>query len=397
MKDKQKKILIIALAVIGQVALSVVCGAIAGSIAAGKVTDQFRVTMKTDLSLGSATGTGVQDIDDPQTATTSIKLISLSDAQLNPIVVPDSILDRRSPVATLLNAKKIIAATGLSEAAEIGRAAAVTSDGWFVTPAAILQDIRSEDVVVYYENQRYKAEKVILDNATQAAFIYTGLKGLPAVSFAQHHGQRSGIALWFESQNKRFSPSSLISVRKEVYPSIKSSDVLMRRMVAEGEASDMEMGAPLWDSKGSLVALAESYDGDEIYAIPGSAISASLQSLVSNGEEIKHASLGVYTLDLNFSEIEPGGGWPERGAKIYPTAKLKTGIEAGSAAENAKLQLNDVILQIDRDIMDGSLDLGDIVMQFRPGANVNLRIWRQGEEFDVAVELGTQVTSKKMP
>jgi len=40
--------------------------------------------------------------------------------------------------------------------------------------------------------------------------------------------------------------------------------------------------------------------------------------------------------------------------------------------------------------------LSDIIMQYRPGSTVNMRVWRAGEELEVPVTLGAQTTSEPL-
>jgi S1-C subfamily serine protease len=55
-----------------------------------------------------------------------------------------------------------------------------------------------------------------------------------------------------------------------------------------------------------------------------------------------------------------------------------------------------VILRVERDILDGTLDLGEILADYRPGATVTLRVWRDGTDFDLPVTLGSVTTSEPL-
>jgi len=400
--SKFKKILKSKSALIaGILVLQVVVGAVSGAVAGWIVSSKILPDAQVDL-LGSTSTLGLFTtstdeilVNQNDTTSSSIKLVSISSTEIAPRVVPNVVLDRKSPVAIIFNNKLQI---NYGEKDELARAVAVTSDGWFAAPALALEQFKSKDVVVMYEQNIYKIEQIVNDKASGVLFIKTNASHLPVASFAQYYGQRVGIALWIESRSKQFVPTSLIAARANVYPEPRLSDQVYRRLLIEGWLNNSEAGSPIWDSNGSLVGIVESGDNGKLELIPAAIISSSLQSLVSNGQ-VKHAALGVYTVNLsllinNSEQIN----LPERGVLISDV--LATGLPTiikNSVAEKAGLKVGDVILQVDRDIIDESSDLGDIILQFHPGADVDLRVWRDGSEMEIPITLGEQVTSKILP
>ncbi|MFA6504416.1 MAG: PDZ domain-containing protein, partial [Patescibacteria group bacterium] len=110
---------------------------------------------------------------------------------------------------------------------------------------------------------------------------------------------------------------------------------------------------------------------------------------------IDHASLGVFTLDrMLIRSTASDDVTPSRGAWIKEDKRTGRAIVKDGAAEKAGLKSGDVILRVDRDIIDGSSDLSDIILQYRSGSDVTLRVWRIDKEIDVPLKLGTQVTSE---
>jgi S1-C subfamily serine protease len=67
---------------------------------------------------------------------------------------------------------------------------------------------------------------------------------------------------------------------------------------------------------------------------------------------------------------------------------LVTSVVAGSPAEQAGLQANDLIFAIDRTPVDQNHALPDVIAQYQPGDRVTVRFWRGGEEQSVQVKLG---------
>ncbi|MDD5438388.1 MAG: S1C family serine protease [Patescibacteria group bacterium] len=373
--------------VVGLVLLSAVSGGLAGSWMAAR-------TLPNRVENNYIVPTSTVANSQTQTATsTSIKLVAMQTQDSSERAVPESILNRRSPVGLVYARKKGFAADALLSDQDLqGRVVAVTSDGWFVTVPQTVQGWRTSEMLVWFDGQAYKIEKAILDKSTQSVFIKTNAKNLPATPFANFWSTRTGLASWFEPSPNEYSPTSIEALRTGMVNDPVSSDRALRRLVVLGTAHQGEWGSPVWDPKGALVGIVETSAEGRLTLVPGSNLAASLQSLVGNGQ-ISHALLGVYSLDKYLIKpVSTAADSPSRGAWVTGRGVVKE-----SAAEKAGIKLNDVILQVDRDIMDGSSDLSDILLQYRPGSSVTLRIWRAGKEMDVPVTLGTQVTSEVIP
>jgi S1-C subfamily serine protease len=67
---------------------------------------------------------------------------------------------------------------------------------------------------------------------------------------------------------------------------------------------------------------------------------------------------------------------------------LVTEVVPGSAADDAGLQVGDVITEIDGDEVEASADVRDAVVSHEPGDRVEVEIEREGESQTLTVELG---------
>ncbi len=373
--------------ILGLVVLSAISGGLAGGWMGARVLPNQN---QSNFKVPTTTDVGAQT---PVATSTSIKLVAMQMQDPEERVVPESILNRRSPVGLVYGRKKGFGNDALlSNQDLLGRVVAVTSDGWFVTVPQAIQGWRASEMLVWFDGQGYKIEKAVLDKSTQSVFIKTSAKNLPATPFVDLWSTRTGLATWFESSPNEYSPTSIEALRTQVDNESISSDRALRRLAVLGVMRKGEAGSPIWDPKGALVGIVESSVDGRLAVVPGSNLAASLQSLVGGGQ-VNHAVMGVFTLDkFLIRQATSDTSAPNRGAWITGRAVLKE-----SAAEKAGLKLNDVILQVDRDIMDGSSDLSDIILQYRPGSSVTLRVWRGGKEIEVPVTLGTQVTSEVIP
>ena len=379
----------------------IVLGAISGGLSGGIVAKRMFPASPSGQGFTVQSSTSTANQRTPQVATTtpsSIKLVPVQLVDASMRSVPESIFTRHSPVGVIYLHKKGLPLDGLlGQSDQVGSLVAVTSDGWFVTASSAIKDLRTADLLVWYDGKAYRVEKAILDHATQAVFLKTSAKDLPATPFADIWADRSGLAAWLEPAPEEYVPSSIIALRASVQAEPLLSERAERRLIALGFLQKNERGAAFWDAKGALIGIAETTSDGRIQIIPGSNLAASLQSLVQQNE-IRHASLGVYTLDRQaIRSMSSDASMPNRGAWVKEDKRTGRAIIKDSAAEKAGLKSNDVILQIDRDIMDNSLELSDAIMQYRPNSSVTLRVWRGGKELDIATVLGSQVTSELLP
>lgn len=398
MKANAKKTLIIVLIVIGQVFLSAIAGSVAGWLAADK-TSRFILADYDELvalAEGMATGTAKALPLDPDLVTTTIRLVPLTMLDGSPRLAPKSLLERQTTVGVIYAQKPKTTSLTLTEDDAVARAVAMTSDGWFVTAHKAIEASLNSNLYIWHNAKMNKVEKMILDSATDVVFLKIDASHVSVASFAKPLSGRTGVGVWLEVGPVQFVPSVIAAVRFTMASEVRSSDKLSRRAVAIGQMAKSEAGTPVWDANGALVGLIESGSGDRLKVIPGAIISGSLQSLMSN-QKIEHASLGVRGVNVALvRSLDPNLKLPEKGVWLNSTDVNLPAIIPGAAGAIAGLKAGDVILQVDRDIIDETLDLGDIILQFVPGANVTLRVWRNGEELDIPATLGKQTTSKTL-
>jgi membrane-associated protease RseP (regulator of RpoE activity) len=91
-----------------------------------------------------------------------------------------------------------------------------------------------------------------------------------------------------------------------------------------------------------------------------------------------------------FPESAPFGRQGVEGAVIV-------GIVEGSAAEEAGLQLGDVIVAVENVPIDRNHLLPDILAQYRPGDRITMEVWRLGEGRALRVTLGQNPDDPALP
>lgn len=338
-------------------------------------------------------------VDIPTSTPAEPQFIPLDIQLARPILPPEFAVRRSSPVATLYRKPKgtVPEERLLTDDRVLGQAVSLTSDGWFVTTASVLANHPLSDIILWADGQAMTPVRVMTDRINGTTFIKVAASDLTAPAFGRLADIVPGSEVWFERRPSVFSPSFVASVTEGVGTQPLSSEFAARRLSVDSRSVGADIGSPIWNRTGSLVGLIES-SSEGTRVIPATSIATSFISLL-NDQEIRHALFGVHAIDLARWRIDGDrGGLPLQGAWIPPDrvfGKLPSIIKDSPAAK-AGLLIGDVILRIDRDLLDGSADLGERLSEYRPGATVTMHILRDGAEQDISVTLGSFVSSESL-
>jgi len=286
----------------------------------------------------------------------------------------------------------------LGEDKLLGQAVALTSDGWFLASAGAVDGATVGQLTVWYGNKAYAVERGMIDHLNDTVFLKTAARDLPSASFSRVQDLSAGTEAWSEHRPGELMPHTILSLDARNAPNDPaSSENAVRRIMLSGVSAAGDRGGALWDTAGQLIGIVESRPDEAVRVVPASGISASFSSLLFNNE-IRHALLGVRAVDLADIRLAGDrGGLPATGALIRDDRKGgKPGVQRDSPAAKAKLKAGDVILKVERDILDGSADLGEVLSQYQPGASVTLRVVSGMTDTDIPVTLGTLVTGEAM-
>lgn len=376
--------------------VAVVSGALSGAIA-GWTVESWQL-QQAGYRLGGADFSSQGQASSTDSGVTVIPVDRTPQAAL----IPTPFEGRRSSsVAGVYVARTRTASSLLTDEDLVTQAVAVTSDGWFVVPAAALEGVRLADVLVWHEGLTSAVTKAVEDTFGGVVFLKTTLTGTSAPAFARGNDVTAGLAAWLERRANQFEPVGIAALGAPAQTLVGvSSETVHRRGVLVGPfTAEGDQGAPVWSANGALVGLIVSDAGESLQYLPSSAWADSLASLLATGE-IHHASLGVRTVDLAWARVVRTGAdaLPIRGALLVAGAAGATrepAVTPRSPAAQGGLQAGDVIERVDRDILDGSADLAEILAGYRPDSRVTLVVRRGAQTIDVPVTLGDVVTSEE--
>jgi S1-C subfamily serine protease len=309
--------------------------------------------------------------------------------------LPSVFLERRPSVANVF-AKPQKGSLVLGEDALLGQAAAVTTDGWFVVPADLLEGYAVGDLVLWHDGKAATATAAILDERSSVVFMKADVHGLTAPAFASYQDVTVGQIAWIERRPGSFIQERITSLaafasNRDGIPSRRS----VRRPSLGGTIGPGERGAPVWGSDGRLIGILAGEGAEERRMIPASVLVPSLNDVLAGGS-IRHADLGVRSIDLTHMRFLGNADLPPRGAWLQgDRTRSLPAVDPGSPAAQATIRDGDVIVAIDRDILDGTADLGEVLAQYRPGSGVTLTVLREGETLKIPVTLRSDLTMSR--
>jgi S1-C subfamily serine protease len=301
------------------------------------------------------------------------------------------ILKRRSPVFSIVRKATAKDDRVITEDRVIGSAVSLTSDGWFVTPQDLFKPHRVADLALMVDGTTVPIEQAVRDTTTGAVFFKVASSGLPAAAFVRAGDVLEGASVWVESRARRVMPESVADIRIRAVSDPVSSEKTSRRFLVTSAASQAIIGSAVWDGRGQLVGLVEAKAIEGLRVLPAHDLAGALAALLNNGK-ITHASLGVFATDLGAQALDDRGTLPRQGAWLRADRLGGHAAVAVNGPSAGRLKEQDVILRIERDILDGTADIGERLLDYRPGAEVALTIQRDGKEMEVLVKLGEAVT-----
>jgi S1-C subfamily serine protease len=370
--------------------LSATSGAIAGAVTSSLVTPYRGSSISTSST---------QPFPVTPTTTREPSLVPVEPRLAEPLLPPSFLTRRSSPVATLYKKARGVSfeERTLTDDRLLGQAVALTSDGWFVTAASVVGTHPISDLTVWHNGAAHPVVKGLTDRVNGTAYLKIDARDLTAPAFGEVDRLVPGSETWTERRAGSLAPSVVTALSENMGGSPVSSEIALRRLALAGSASTGDGGSPIWNARGALLGIVDSAPGKPLIAIPSSSIAASFSSLLSSGT-IRHASLGVRSIDLAAWRIDGDrGALPTRGALLRDDRKLgRPAVARDSAAAKAGLKAGDVILSIERDMLDGSRDLGEILSEYRPDTPVLVRISRDGSELELSVTLGNIVTGEAL-
>lgn len=161
-------------------------------------------------------------------------------------------------------------------------------------------------------------------------------------------------------------------------------DVFVKMLQHDAAINPGNSGGPLFNLNGEVVGINTiKLVKDEIegmgFSIPMDIVKRVIEDIETFGE-VKHTRMGIYVGDVQFVEDKPEG--VEFGAYISDITP------GGPVDLTSDLQIGDVIVEFGGVEIDGLFRLKGVLFMYRPGDEVELKFFRDGEILTTSVVLG---------
>lgn len=269
----------------------------------------------------------------------------------------------------------------------------ITADGYILTNYHVIEDANAITVAMY-DGTTYDASLIGYDESNDLAVLKVEAENLVPVILGDSDQLNVGdsvVAIGNPLGELTFSlTAGLISAKdREV---TLSSSVTMDLLQTDCAINSGNSGGALFNLYGEVVGItnakyssssSSSASIDNIgFAIPINSVKGIVASIIEKGY-ISKPFIGVSVMDV--SEQTQVYGVPA-GAAIQQ-------ITEGSPAEDAGLQVGDVITAVDGQTVSSSKDLVSVVGDAQVGQVLTLNVYRQGSYLELTLTVGEQIQS----
>jgi serine protease Do len=273
----------------------------------------------------------------------------------------------------------------------------IGEDGLILTNRHVVEDEKADYSVVFNDGEKYEAVVLGRDMVRDIAVLKIEADELEVVELADSEEIQIGqtvIAIGNALSEYRNTVTrgviSGIDRRVVAGSSRTGSAVIDGAIQTDAAINPGNSGGPLLNLAGQVVGIntAVNFGGNSLgFAIPINQAKSVIESVVEYGRIVR-PWLGVRYIELNEEIAEKNNLTYDRGALILRGDQDDDlAVIAGSPADKAGLVENDIILELNGQKLDEEHSLINEITKYKPGEIVELRIYHDGEEEDVSLEL----------
>ncbi len=258
----------------------------------------------------------------------------------------------------------------------------LSTDGFVMTNAHVVAGT-DEVWVTLTDKREFKAKVVGVDERSDVAVLKIEATGLPAVKIGDV--SRLKVGEWVMAIGSPFGFSNTVTAG---IVSAKERDTgdLQSFIQTDVAINPGNSGGPLLNMRGEVVGV-----NSQIYSQSGGFMGISfaipidtamrVADQLRGGGRVVRGMLGLFPDNLTKEVAEAIG-------LSKPTGALVRRITADGPADKAGIEGGDVITKIDGQTVEKALDLRRMIAAIKPGAKVELQVYRRGEYKNVSVTIG---------
>ena len=271
------------------------------------------------------------------------------------------------------------------ESRSLGSGFIISADGYILTNAHVI-DSADEITVKLTDKREYKAKVIGADKRTDVALIKIEPSApLPAVKLGDP--ARLKVGEWVVAIGSPFGfentvTAGIVSAKGRSLPQENFVPFIQTDVAINPGNS----GGPLFNMRGEVVGV-----NSQIYSRTGGFmglafaipidVALDIQKQLREKGRVSRGRIGVVIQEVSKDLATSFGLDRPRGA-------LVSSVEKGSPADKAGLEATDIITRFDGKTVDASSDLPRIVGSTRPGAKVDLEVWRKGASRNLSLMVG---------
>nr|XP_061808152.1 probable periplasmic serine endoprotease DegP-like [Nerophis lumbriciformis] len=260
----------------------------------------------------------------------------------------------------------------------------ISSDGYIITNHHVIEN--ADGLTVNLGGRRYEAEVKGDDPATDLALIKIEPEGpIPYLDLGDSDTLRVGDWVMVIGSPLQLENSVSVGVVSAKGRAINiTADSSLEKFIQTDAAINFgNSGGPLVDLAGRVVGIATAinFGAENIgFAVPVGTLREILPQLRDHGS-VERGYLGVDIRDLNRETAEAFGLDSTDGS-------LVEAVREDGPAEDGGVNHGDVILEVDGTRVRTNRELIDNISARRPGATVQLTLWRNGKSIKKKIKLG---------
>ncbi|MBK8909447.1 MAG: DegQ family serine endoprotease [Rhodospirillales bacterium] len=280
----------------------------------------------------------------------------------------------------------------MRQSTSLGSGFIIDAGGYIVTNNHVIQDA-DEVTVVLHDETRLQAEVIGRDSKTDIAVLKVDP---PTELFAVRFGdsEKSRVGDWVVAIGNPFGfggtvTAGIISARgRDIHAGPYDNFLQTDASINRGNS-----GGPMFNLDGEVIGINTaifSPSGGSIgigFAIPTSTAQPVIRQLIEHGQ-VRRGWLGVRIQTVTEELAESLGLDDARGA-------LVADVIAEGPAEKAGIQRRDVILEFNGKDVDEMRALPRIVADTEVGNTVPVKVWRDGKDMELEVEIGSLEEGEK--
>ena len=267
------------------------------------------------------------------------------------------------------------------ESKSLGSGFIISSDGYILTNTHLV-DAADEINVKLTDKREFRAKLIGADRRTDIALLKIDATGLPKVT--QGDPEKLKVGEWVVAIGAPFGFENSVTAG---IVSAKGRSLAQENFVpfiqTDVAINPGNSGGPLFNMKGEVVGI-----NSQIYSRTGGFMGLSFaipidvatdisNQLIASGK-VSRGRIGVLIQEVT-KELAESFGLPK------PSGALVASVQKGGPAEKAGVEPRDVILKFDGKTVTSSGDLPRIVGATKPGAKVQMQVWRNGATKDITI------------